>query len=71
MNFTLLGQLVSTRPIYSTAAAQNRSLLKIRPRIGSCTQNFTFLRHLGVNKEIFNVLRVFTNYAYLFIFMKA
>jgi len=37
--------------MYSTAAAQNRSLLKIRPQVSSLTRNFTFSRYLGVIKE--------------------
>jgi len=40
LNFTLLGQLVST--MYSTAAAWNSSLLKIRLQVSSFMWNFTF-----------------------------
>ena len=56
-NLTMIGSGVGYRTpppvniMYSTAAAQNRSLLKIRPQVSSLTRNFTFSRYLGVNKE--------------------
>jgi len=63
LNFSMLGQLVST--MYLTPAAQNSRLLKIRPQVSSFTRNFTFLRYLGVKKDLFNVLKVCAYYGYL------
>jgi len=55
LNFTLLGQLVST--VYSTAAAQNCSLLKIRLQITSFMQNF-ILYVFRCEKRTFSMLKV-------------